>query len=223
LLVRKVTRALGRLDKKGIKYSSSKKKFFPTKKKLEEMECYKCGKLGHLSYQCRVATKKKQEEKHNKHDLSDESSDDEKENKRKGPKSFKKKFFKKKDKAYIGEWMTDEDTSSDSSDSSNDEDEVVAGLAIATISTPTSASSISTSTPHLCLMAKSDKVKTFDDSSDDDDMPSYDELASLVEEQNKVICKLSAKLDKAKIEKKNLMNKCNELVIIYDHAKIDEM
>ena len=37
LLVRKVTRALGRLDKKGIKYSSSKKKFFLTKKKLEEM------------------------------------------------------------------------------------------------------------------------------------------------------------------------------------------
>jgi len=51
LLVHKVTSALSRLDKKGIKYSSSKKKFFPSKKKLEEMECYKCGKLGHLSFQ----------------------------------------------------------------------------------------------------------------------------------------------------------------------------
>ena len=89
----KVTCALGRLDKKGIKYSSSKKKFFPSKKKLEETECYKCGKLGHLSYQCRVATKKKQEKKKYKNDSSDESSDDEKKNKKKAPKQFKKKIL----------------------------------------------------------------------------------------------------------------------------------
>ena len=38
-----------------------------------------------------------------------------------------------------------------------------------------------------------------------------------------MISKLSAKLDKAKIKKKSLMNKCNELVTSYDHAKIDEM
>ncbi|WVZ75084.1 LOW QUALITY PROTEIN: hypothetical protein U9M48_023175, partial [Paspalum notatum var. saurae] len=86
------------------------------------------------------------------------SSDDEKKNKKKAPKQFKKKFFKKKGKAYIGEWMTDEGTSSNSLDSSDDEGEVIAGLAIATTTTPTPASPNSSSTSHPCLMAKGDKV-----------------------------------------------------------------
>ncbi|KAJ1257413.1 hypothetical protein BS78_K040700 [Paspalum vaginatum] len=163
LLVRKVTSALSCLDKK---------KFFPSKKKLEEMD------------------KKKKEKKHCKHDSSDESSEDEKKSKKKDKKQLKKKLFKKKGNAYIGEWMTDNDTISNSSfDSSDDEDELVARLAIATTSTPPPASSTSSSTPHLCLMVKSSKVKTLDDSSDDD-FPSYDELASLVQEQNHAISKL---------------------------------
>ena len=226
LLVRKVTSALSRLDKKGIKYSSSKKKFFPSKKKLEEMECYKCGKLGHLSFQCCASSKKKKEKKHHKNDSSDESSEDDKKNKKKEKKQFKKKLFKKKGRAYIGEWMMDEDTSSNSSsDASDDEEEAFAGLAIASISTPTPASSTSTSTPHLCLMAKGDKVKTFDDSSDqdDDDLPSYDELASLVQEQNKAISKLSGKLEKVRSEKKKLLSKCNELEASQDQGKSDKL
>ena len=73
-------------------------------------------------------------------------------------------------------------------------------------------------------MAKSDKVKTFDDSSDDDDdLPSYDELASLVQEQYKAITKMNAKLDKVKSEKKSLMRKCNELVTSYDHDKVEQL
>jgi len=226
LLVRKVTSALSRLDKKGIKYSSSKKKFFPSKKKLEEMECYKCGKVGHLSFQCRASSKKKKEKKHHKNDSSDESSEDDKKNKKKEKKQFKKKLFKKKGRAYIGEWMTDEDTSSNSSsDASDDEEEAFAGLAIASISTPTPASSTSTSTPHLCLMAKGDKVKTFDDSSDqdDDDLPSYDELASLVQEQNKAISKLSGKLENVRSEKKKVLSKCNELEASQDQGKSDKL
>ena len=120
--------------------------------------------------------------------------------------------------------MTDEDTSSNSSDASDDEDEVIAGLAIVTTSTPTPTSSTPLSTPHLCLMAKGDKVKTFDDSSDDDDdMPSYDELVSLVEDQNKALSKLSAKLEKFKVEKKTLLSKCNELEMSNDSGKVDEM
>ena len=119
----------------------------------------------------------------------------------------------------------DEDTSSNtSSNGSDSEDEAVAGLAVATTSTPTPDSSTSTSIPHLCLMAKGDKVKTFDDSSDDDDdLPSYDELASLVKEQNKMLEKLSTKLEKAKSENKSLKSKCNEIVASYDHGKVDEM
>jgi len=64
--------------------------------------------------------------------------------------------------------------------------------------------------------------KTFDDfSDDDDDMPSCDEFASLVKEQNKVLGKMNAKLEKAKIENKSLMLKCNELVTSYDHGKFE--
>jgi len=73
-------------------------------------------------------------------------------------------------------------------------------------------------------MAKGDKVKTFDDSpDDDDDLPSYDELASLVKEQNKMLEKLSTKLEKAKSENKSLKSKCNEIFASYDHGKVDEM
>ena len=54
-------------------------------------------------------------------------------------------------------------------------------------------------------------------------MPSYDELASLVQEKFKAINKLNAKLDKAKSEKKSLMSKCNELVASYDHNKIEKL
>jgi chromosome segregation ATPase len=132
---------------------------------------------------------------------------------------------KRKGRAYIGEWMVDEDTSSNSlSDTSDDEDEAVAGLAIASMSTPAPASPTSTSTSHMCLMAKGGKVKTFDDSSDDDDdLPSYDELASLVQEQNRAVSKLSTKLDKAKNEKKNLLSKVNELEPSNDQGMNEKM
>ena len=131
--------------------SSSKPSKYGKEFNSDKLICYECKQPGHVKAECPKLKKD----------------------------NFKKKkFFKKKGKAYIGEWMTDEDTSSAPSDSSDDEDEAVAGLAIATTSTPTPATSTSTSNSHLCLMAKGDKVKTFDDSSDDDDdLPSYDELA----------------------------------------------
>jgi len=74
-------------------------------------------------------------------------------------------------------------------------------------------------------MAKGDKVKTFDDSSDqdDDDLPSYDELASLVQEQNKAISKLSGKLEKVRSEKKKVLSKCNELEASQDQGKSDKL
>ena len=91
---------LGHLDKKGIKYSSSKKKFFPSKKQLEEMECYNCGKLGHLSFQCRDKKNKKKEKKYHNNDSSDESSDVEK---KKVKKQSKNKFFKKIFRSDVGD------------------------------------------------------------------------------------------------------------------------
>ena len=91
--------------------------------------------------------------------------------------------------------MTDEvssDASSISCPSSDDssDEEIVAGLAIAT-STKVKSSPSTTPSKPLCLMAKSEKVRTFDDSSnDDDDVPSYEELASLIKDQDKALKKM---------------------------------
>lgn len=64
-------------------------------------------------------------------------------------------------------------------------------------------------------MAKGDsKVsKSKDDISDSDNgytPPSYEELASLVKEYTKIIIKSNEKIDKLKLDKKNLVTKCNE-------------
>jgi len=111
LLVRRAISALKKLNKKGIKYSSSKNKFFASKKKpIEGLDCYKCGELGHLAHQCKFI-KSKKDGKHSKHSSSGEESDDEDEDEKKkkkksswkNKKDHKKRGFTKKGKAYIGE------------------------------------------------------------------------------------------------------------------------
>jgi hypothetical protein len=98
--------------------------------------------LGHLAHQCPFPKKRKH--KNNKK----EDSDDEKE---KNPtnkfKSKKKSFnrYKKGGKAYVGQWITDDEESSDESSSSDSGNEGVAGLPIGA-SIPPPPSSISTST-----------------------------------------------------------------------------
>jgi hypothetical protein len=91
--------------------------------------------------------------------------------------SRRKYFNKKGGKAYVGEWVTNKDSSDASSiscpstDDSSDE-EIVVSLVVA-MSTKVKSSPSTIPSKLLCLMAKSDKVRAFDDSfSDDDDAPS---------------------------------------------------
>ena len=242
--MRRAANTLNCLSKKGITYSSSKNKFVKKKKSIEEMVCFKCGKLGHLANECRYNKSKSKDKKDRKPPPSDELRDDEKKkrsfNKKKN--FSRRKFVNKQGRAYIGEWVIDEESSEVSSISyslSDDSDEeVIVGLAIAT---PTKAKSSPSTTPSkpLCLMAKSDKVRTFDDSSsDDDDAPSYEELASLIKDQDKALKRLKkenkslaskiidgneqdstlkTKLEALQEENKSLKQESEEVTLKYDN------
>ncbi|MBS2634259.1 hypothetical protein KFY46_26460, partial [Salmonella enterica subsp. enterica serovar 1,4,[5],12:i:-] len=59
LLVRKTTKMLQKLDKKGIDFNHKSKKFSIKKKSIKDMDCYNCGELGHLAHQCPLPDKRK--------------------------------------------------------------------------------------------------------------------------------------------------------------------
>jgi hypothetical protein len=165
LMVRKTTKMLKKLNKSGIKFDG--KKFFTSSKRklISEMDCYNYGEFGHLAHQCPKPPKDKNKNQGKKNNSSDEE-DEKKKNKPYKKKDGKRKEFHKKKKggkAYIVcDWLTDIESSCESSgDESDDEKEKVAAFVIGpSSSSPTSSSpsspspSPSSSTSHLCLMAK---------------------------------------------------------------------
>ena len=238
LLVRKTSKLLRKLDKKGVNFDEKKKKFYTTKKSIKDMDCFNCGKLGHLAHQCPLPDKRKKN-KSKEDDSDDESEKKHKKHSHKSKKYDKKKkpFNKKKKegRAYIGEWITDDESSEASSSSSDSEKEGVAGLAITT-STPPPPSLFSSPNKHICLMARgghkvskdtqpsSDQDDSDSDSDNDSDhdyeLPSYDELATLLKKYTKIIMKANAKVDTLKDEKNDLVDKCSEHETRY--AKLKE-
>ena len=100
LLMRKTSKMMSRLNKKGYNYDPKKNKFCTRKSNDNAKKmCYNCGKYGHLSYDCpepsKLNKKQNDDDNHNKH--SKKSHD---------KKDFKKKrSFKRKEdiKAFLGE------------------------------------------------------------------------------------------------------------------------
>jgi len=212
LMVRRITKMLKKLNKNGVNFDSKKKKFFTSSKRkpISEMDCYNCGELGHLAHQCPKPKKDKYKKKNkDQDDSSDDEKNEKKPYKKKGGK--KKEHYKKKNgKAYIvGDWLTDIESSSGDSSGNESDDKKVAAIAI-DASSP-SSSPPSTSSTHLCLMAKGDrKVKSEDESSESDsefESPSYDELVKLLNKYTKVIRESRSENEKLELENETLLAK----------------
>ena len=76
LLVRRTSKMLKNLGKRGVTFDSKKKKFYKNikNKSIKYMPCFNCGELVHLAHQCPLPDKKKKKNK-----SKDDESDDEKE------------------------------------------------------------------------------------------------------------------------------------------------
>jgi len=120
---------------------------------------------------------------------------------------------KKNGKAYIvGDWLTNIES----------DDEKVAAI---TIDAPSPSSSPpSSSSTHLCLMAKGDrKVQNEDESSESDreyESPSYDELVHLLNKYTKVIRKARNENDKLENENDSLLAKLKSSDELRDQNEI---
>jgi len=186
------------------------------------MDYYNCGELGHLAHQCPKPKKDKYKKKNKEQDDSsdDENSDKKAFNKRGGKKEYHKK---KNGKAYIvGDWLTDIESSSGDSSSNESDDEKVATIAIDAPSP--SSSPPSSSSTHLCLMAKVDrKVQSEDESSESDieyESPYYDELVHLLKKYTKVIRKARSENDKLENENESLLAKLKSSDELRDQNEI---
>jgi len=187
------------------------------------MDCYNCGELAHLAHQCPKPKKDKYKKKNkDKDDSCDDEKNDKKSFKKKGGK--KKEYHKKKNgNAYIvGDWLTDIDSSSGVYSGDESDDEKVAAIAIDASSPPQSPSS--SSSTHLCLMAKGDrKVQSEYESSESDsklESPSYDELVNLLNKYSKIIRKTKGENEKLENENESLLAKLTSSDELRDQNEI---
>ncbi|XP_039805102.1 uncharacterized protein LOC120669409 [Panicum virgatum] len=161
LLMRKTTKMMSRLNKKGYNYDPKKNKFRTRRNQDNSNKmCYNCGKYGHLPYDCPEPIKpnKNQEDEGNQHKYSRKSHE-------KKDKSKKRSFKRKENiKAFLGEWVTDGETSRD--DSNDDESKkTIVEIAMHDDDEPPLPP------PPMCFMARdNNKVSDDEDSSSDEKM-----------------------------------------------------
>ncbi len=164
LMLRRTTKMLKKLNKNRVNFDFKNKKFYISSKRkpISEIDCYNCGELCHLTHQC---PKHKKDKYNKKNKEQDDLSDDEKSNK----KAFKKRGGKKKEyhkmkngkASIVGDWLTNNESSSGDTSGNEIDDEKVAAIAIDALFP--SSSPPSSSSTHLCLMAKGDqKVQSED-------------------------------------------------------------
>ena len=175
---------MSHLNKKGLEYNPKTGRFSPKGDQSRgRMVCYNCGEKGHISPKC--SKPKKHQEK----------------SKNKGKEPFgKKKNFKSRGRAYVGEWLSsnneDEDEQEEEEGDSSDEEEV-AGIAI-TCESPLPP-------PPMCFMAKGGAKKK---KKQDPRKGTWDEATDSESEEEEVVSKKGNK--KKEVLREELINSDSE-------------
>ena len=161
LLIRKTSKMMSRLNKKGYNYDPKNNKFCTRKSNDNAKKmCYNCGKYGHLSYDCPEPSKlnKKQDDddNHNKHSKKSHEKKD----------FNKKRSFKRKEdiKAFLGEWITDGESSNENSRDDESKKKIV-GIAMH----DDGDDKPPLPPPPMCLMARGNSKVSDDDNSSSDE------------------------------------------------------
>ena len=215
LLMRKTSKMMSRLNKRGYNYDPKKNKFRTRKSKDNVKKvCYNCGKYGHLSYDCPEPSKlnKKQEDGDNQYKTSKKSYE-KKDHKKKG--SFTRK---EKVKAFLGEWITDGESSNDDS---SDEESKKKIVGIAMHDDEDDGDEAPLPPPPMCFMARGNsKVSDNDDSSSDESEHclSPNEVQNILDEYQQVIKKYKSKCKVLEIEYAKLKASNNELIVRHNEV-----
>jgi hypothetical protein len=155
LLMKRTTRMLSKIGKKGYNYDPKKQKFRASRRNGEgsNRKCYNCGSYDHLSYDFpkpdkRVSSSSKKNDEDDKDAKYYMKSSSKK-------KSSNKPYHKKNGEHHsllIKEWVTGGETSSESSESEEEKNKKIAGIAIMDDEEPPLPP------PPMCFMSKHSKV-----------------------------------------------------------------
>src|SRR6266542_1495780 len=154
-IIKATMRLMSQLNKKGLEYNSKTGRFSPKGDHPGgRIKCYNCGEKGHISPKC---SKPKKYQDRNK-------------NKGKATTS-KKKNFKNRGHAYVGEWISDDDEDEDDEQEEEEDTSEYEEVTRITINCESPLSS-----PPMCFMAKEGAKKkkqdprkgTWDEATDSD-------------------------------------------------------
>jgi hypothetical protein len=216
LLMKKTTRMLSKIDKKGYNYDPKKQKFRASRRSGEgsNTKCYTCGSYDHLSYDCPKPNKRVSRSS-KKNDEDDKDAKYYKSSTKK--KSSNKPCHKKKREHHsllVNEWVTSGETSSESSECEEDKNKKIAGIAIMDDEEPPLPR------PPMCFMAKNSKVSGSDSSgssnSDDELSPLafkglFDEYTSMIKKQKSKLKTFDETHEKLKLSSDELLVKHDDL------------